>query len=123
MCTEGERDQLPERPIKRKKKERPGTPQRQGRGVFAVTFKLVVVRLLECRPRAEVDDLDLQRPRVHDDVLVLDVAVDDAMGVEEAESLHNLPEEPEEGGEGEEFSDRSGGRTDARQNQKKWVET
>lgn len=81
------------------------------------------MRLLERRPRAEVDDLDLQRPRVHDDVLVLDVTVDDAVGMEEAESLHNLPEEPEEGGKGAEFSDRSGGRTDGRQNQKKWVET
>lgn len=59
-----------------------------------VTFKVVVVRLLKRRPGAEVNDLDLQCPRVYNYVLVLDVAVDNAVGVEKAKSLHDLPEEP-----------------------------
>lgn len=84
--------------------------------MISVTFKLVVVRLLKRRSRAEVDNLHLQSPRVHNDVLILDVSVDNAVCVEEAESLHDLPEEPWEGNEVVEFSD-GRGHTDARQNQ------
>lgn len=63
-------------------------------GAIGVTFKLVVVSLLKRRSRAEVNNLHLQCPRVHNDVLVLDVTMDDAVGVEEAKSLNDLPEEP-----------------------------
>lgn len=62
--------------------------------MIGVTFKLVVVSLLKRCSRAEVDNFHLQCPRVHYDVLVLDVAMDDAVVVEEAESLNDLPEEP-----------------------------
>lgn len=62
------------------------------------TFKVVVGVVLQQRPGAKVDDLHLQRSSVHHDVLVLNVSVDDAVGVDEPQRLHHLPEQPVGGG-------------------------
>lgn len=59
------------------------------------TFELAVRRVLEWRSRSKVDDFDFERPRVHHDVLVFDVSVHNTLSVNELQSLHNLPEEPD----------------------------
>lgn len=63
-----------------------------------LTFELAVRRLFERRSRPKVHDLHVQRPRVHHDVLVFNVPVDDAVRVDEPQRLHDLSEEPAGGG-------------------------
>lgn len=59
------------------------------------TFKLAVRRLFERRSGPKVYNLDVQRPRVNNDVLVFDVPVYHAMSVNEAQRLHDLTKKPE----------------------------
>jgi len=51
------------------------------RGIHARPVKVGVVRLLEEGARAEVDELESSSGEINEDVLVLDVAVDDAVAV------------------------------------------
>lgn len=63
-----------------------------------LTFELAVSRLFERRSRPKVDDLHLQCPRVHHDVLVFNVSVHNTVHVDELQRLHDLSEEPAGGG-------------------------
>ena len=57
------------------------------------TVEVSVGLLLEQRARPKVDELEVAGDEVHQDVLVLDVAVDDALVVARHHRLHDLPEE------------------------------
>ena len=52
--------------------------------------KVSVRLLLEQRPAAKVDQLDLTRFAIQNYVFVLDVAMDDAASMDMAHRLHNL---------------------------------
>jgi len=64
-----------------------------GRGVHAGAVKVGVGVLLVVGARPEVDELELARLEVHDEVLVLEVAVHDALAVAGQHGLHHLAEE------------------------------
>ena len=66
-----------------------------GRGVHPGPVKLFehVAVVLNLGPGAKVDELELTGVHVHQDVLVLDVPVDDALAVTRRHSPHNLAEE------------------------------
>ena len=57
------------------------------------TVKVGVGVLLVVGARPEVDELELARLEVHDEVLVLEVAVHDALAVAGEHGLHHLAEE------------------------------
>ena len=57
------------------------------------TVKVGVGVLLVVGARPEVDELELARLEVHDEVLVLEVAVHDALAVAGQHGLHHLAEE------------------------------
>lgn len=58
------------------------------------TLKLSVRHVLKHRPRPEVYDLDIHRSRVYHYVLVFDVQVHDAAGVNESKRFDHLMENP-----------------------------
>ena len=57
------------------------------------TVKVGVGVLLVVGARPEVDELELARLEVHDEILVLDVAVHDTLAVARQHGLHHLAEE------------------------------
>lgn len=58
--------------------------------MFTVVIGVGVV--VKLRPGSKVDELDLERPRVDEDVLVFDVSVNDAGLVDLHEDVDELPE-------------------------------
>jgi len=70
-----------------------GEPDPLGRGVNSGPVKVGVLGVFEEGTGAKVDELEAASAQVHEDVLVLDVAMDDPLAMAGYHCLHNLTEE------------------------------
>ena len=60
--------------------------------LMSLTIKVCVDAVFHVGSGAEVDELQVQSAEVHQQVLILDVAMDDALGVAGDDGLHHLAE-------------------------------